>query len=108
MGRLRLAKSTGKRIDRATIDGNDYGQDLVSMQQPAGASERGYANTALVLALCHVLASKGVLTRNDLDAVVTDAISELEAADDSEFGKRAINVLKSLLPRIREHLAPGR
>jgi hypothetical protein len=108
LGRLRLAKSTGKRIDRGTIDGSAHGQDLVSMQQPAGPSERGYANTALVLALCHVLASKGVLTRNDLDDIVTDAISELEAEDDSEFGKGAINVLKSLLPRIREHQADGR
>jgi len=66
-------------------------------------NELGCANTALVLALCQVLAGKGVLTRQDFDELVTVAISELEAMGDGAPRTRTIELIESLLPKIREN-----
>jgi len=74
--------------------------------QTAGSSELGYANTALILGLFHVLASKGILTRDDLDVVVTDAIGELDSMRNISSVDGAIDFIKSLLTEIRE--AAGR
>jgi hypothetical protein len=46
----------------------------------AEPSELGHANTALLLGLFDVLATKGILTRSDLNTVITDAISKIEAS----------------------------
>lgn len=66
-----------------------------------------YVNNALLVGLLHVLVSKGVLTRDDLDNVVTDAIGELDAIRDTRSVSGAIEVIKSLLPKFREYDAGG-
>jgi hypothetical protein len=64
--------------------------------------ELTYANAALVLALFDVLASKGVLSRDDFDNILTAAIGKLEPMRDVSFTNGAINYIKSLLPEVRE------
>jgi hypothetical protein len=63
--------------------------------------ELAYANAALMLALFDVLASKGILTRDDFDNILTDAIGKLEPLRDINSTNGAINFIKSLLPGIR-------
>jgi hypothetical protein len=61
------------------------------------------ANAALMLALFDVLASKGILTRDDFDNILTAAIGKLEPMrDDISSTTGAINFIKSLLPEVRE------
>jgi hypothetical protein len=67
--------------------------------------ELAYANAALVLALFDVLASKGILTRDDFDSILTDAIGKLEPMISSTSG--AINFIKTLLPQIRATMPFG-
>ena len=64
--------------------------------------ELAYANGALMLALFDVLASKGILTRDDFDNVLTDAIGKLEPMRNISSTNGAINFIKALLPEIRE------
>ena len=64
--------------------------------------ELTYANAALLLALFDVLASKGILTRNDFDNILTDAIAKLEPMRDISSTSGAINFIKALLPEIHE------
>ena len=64
--------------------------------------ELAYANGALMLALFDVLASKGILTRDDFDNILTDAIGKLEPMRNIGSTHGAINFIKSLLPEIRE------
>jgi hypothetical protein len=64
--------------------------------------ELAYANAALLLAVFDVLASKGILTRDDFDNILTDAIGKLEPLRDISSTNGAINFIKSLLPGIRE------
>jgi hypothetical protein len=66
----------------------------------AGSSELGYANTALMLGLLDVLANKGVLTRSDLNTVITDAITKLEPGRNIASMDGAIGLIKSLFPEI--------
>jgi len=108
MGRLRLAKSTSKRIDSVSCKCCRKCHNDGVVMQTVEPLELGHANTALILALCHVLASKGVLTRDDLNDVVTDAIGELDALGDRALAAAAIDIVKSLLPKIREHKAAER
>jgi hypothetical protein len=63
--------------------------------------ELAYANGALMLALFDVLASKGILSRDDFDNILTDAIGKLEPMRDISSTNGAINFIKSLLPEIR-------
>ena len=63
--------------------------------------ELTYANTALMLALFDVLASKGMLSRDDFDNILTDAIGKLEPMRDISSTNGAINFIKSLLPEVR-------
>ena len=63
--------------------------------------ELTYANAALILALFDVLASKGILTRDDFDNILTDAIVKLEPMSDLGSTSGAINYIKSLLPEVR-------
>jgi len=72
--------------------------------QSAEPNELGQASLALALSLLDVLASKGILARDDLDAIVTAAIAELEAAPMNE----AAAFVKSLLPKLRTFGEPGR
>ena len=69
--------------------------------QTAGPSELGYANTALIMALFDVLASKGILTRTDLDTIVTDAINKLEPTRSIRSMEGGIELIKSLFGEIR-------
>ena len=69
--------------------------------QTAGPSELGYANTALIMALFDVLASKGILTRTDLDTIVTDAINKLEPTRNIRSMEGGIELIKSLFGEIR-------
>jgi hypothetical protein len=64
--------------------------------------ELAYANGALMLALFDVLASKGILTRDDFDNILTGAIGKLEPMRDISSTNGAINFIKSLLPEVRE------
>ena len=64
--------------------------------------ELTYANAALVLALFDVLASKGILTRDDFDNILTDAIGKLEPMRNISSTNGGLNFIKSLLPEIRE------
>jgi hypothetical protein len=64
--------------------------------------ELTYANGALMLALFDVLASKGILTRDDFDNILTAAIGKLEPMRDMSSTNGAINFIKSLLPEVRE------
>ena len=64
--------------------------------------ELAYANGALMLALFDVLASKGILTRDDFDNILTAAIGKLEPMRDISSTNGAINFIKSLLPEVRE------
>jgi hypothetical protein len=61
-----------------------------------------YANAALMLSLFDVLASKGMLTRDDFDSILTDAIGRLEPMRNISSTNGAINFIESLLPEIRE------
>lgn len=65
--------------------------------QTAEPNELGQASIALLLSLLDVLASKGILVRDDLDTIVTAAIGELEAMPMHD----ATAYVKSLLPKIR-------
>jgi hypothetical protein len=49
-----------------------------------------------------VLASKGILTRDDFDNIMTDAIAKLEHMRNISSTSGAINFVKALLPQIRE------
>ena len=64
--------------------------------------EMTYANAALMLALFDVLKSKGILTRDDFDNILTDAIGKLEPMRNISSTSGAINFIKTLLPQIRE------
>jgi hypothetical protein len=64
--------------------------------------ELAYANGALMLALFDVLASKGILTRDDFDNILTAAIGKLEPMRDISSTNGAIDFIKSLLPEVRE------
>ncbi len=64
--------------------------------------EQTYANAALMLALFDVLASKGMLTRDDFDNILTAAIGKLESMRNISSTDGAINFIKSLLPEVRE------
>ncbi len=64
--------------------------------------ELTYANAALTLALFDVLASKGNLTRDDFDNIMTDAIAKLEHTRNISSTSGAINFIKALLPQVRE------
>jgi len=64
--------------------------------------ELAYASAALVLALFDVLKSKGMLSRDDFDNILTDAIGKLDSTRDISSTSGAINFIKSLLPEIRE------
>lgn len=64
--------------------------------------ELAYASAALMLALFDVLKSKGMLSRDDFDNILTDAISKLDSTRDISSTSGAINFIKSLLPEIRE------
>ncbi len=72
--------------------------------QSTQPNEMGQASIALSLGLLDVLASKGMLIRDDLDAIVTVAIAELETMPAND----ALSYVKSLLPRIRTYAEPGR
>ena len=63
--------------------------------------ELAYANAALMLALFDVLASKGMLSRDDFDNVLTAAISKLEPNLGVTSTAGAIKYIKSLLPEVR-------
>jgi hypothetical protein len=63
--------------------------------------ELAHANAALVLALFDVLASKNILNRDDLDNVLTAAISKLEPMQSISFKGGAIKFIQSLLPEVR-------
>jgi len=67
--------------------------------QSAEPNEMGQASIALLLGLLNVLASKGILGRDDLNTIATAAIGELEAMPTND----AIGYLKSLLPEIRKY-----
>ena len=69
--------------------------------QTAESSELGYANTALIMGLLDVLASKGILTRTDLDTIVTDAINKLEPTRSIRSMEGGIELIKSLFGEIR-------
>jgi hypothetical protein len=64
--------------------------------------EMTYANAALMLALFDVLKSKGILTRDDFDNLLTDAIGKLEPMRNISSTSGAINFIKALLPQMRE------
>jgi hypothetical protein len=64
--------------------------------------ELAYANAALMLALFDVLASKGILTRDDFDNLLTDAIGKRDAMRNISSTNGAVNFIKALLPQIRE------
>ena len=64
--------------------------------------ELAYANAALVLALFDVLASRNILTRDDFDSILTDAISKLEPMQSINGTTGAIKFVQSLLPEIRQ------
>ncbi len=64
--------------------------------------EMTYANAALTLALFNVLASRGILSRDDFDNLITDAIARLEPMRNATFTGGSINFIKALLPQIRE------
>jgi hypothetical protein len=64
--------------------------------------ELAYANGALMLALFDVLASRGILTRDDFDNILTAAIGKLEPMHNISSTNGAINFIKSLLPEVRE------
>jgi hypothetical protein len=64
--------------------------------------ELTYANAALTLALFDVLASKGILSRDDFDNILTAAIGKLEPMRNISSTSGAINFIKALLPEIRE------
>ena len=64
--------------------------------------EMTYANAALMLALFDVLASKGILTRDDFDNIMTAAIGKLEPMHNISSTSGAINFIKTLLPQIRK------
>ncbi len=68
--------------------------------QTADSSEFGYANAALMLGLLDVLASKGILTRSDLNSIVVDAIGKLEPMRNPGSTDGAIELIKRLLPEI--------
>jgi hypothetical protein len=68
--------------------------------QAAGSHELGYASAALLLGLFDVLASKGVLSRGDLNAVIVDAINKLEPSRNVVPMKGAIELIESLFPTI--------
>ena len=67
--------------------------------QSAEPNELGNASIALLLSLLDVLASKGILSRDDLDTIVTAAIGELEALPMND----AIRYVKCLLPEIKKY-----
>jgi len=69
--------------------------------QTTSPYEMTYANTALMLALFNVLASRGILTRDDFDSIMTDAIAKLEPKRNVSSTSGAINFIKALLPDIR-------
>jgi hypothetical protein len=75
--------------------------DRENIMQTAGPSELGYANTALIMGLLDVLVSKGILTRNDLDTIVTDAINKLEPTRNIRSMEGGIDFIKSLFAEIR-------
>jgi hypothetical protein len=105
-GFLKTNRDRPAPFDRSGVadaQGHHRGQEID--MQPAGPNELGYANTALILGLFHVLVSKGALTRDDLDVIVTDAISELDRTRNTSSVSGAIDFIKSLLPEIREHEA---
>jgi hypothetical protein len=77
----------------------DFLRDVMQTTPPY---ELAYANAALVLALFDVLASKGILTRDDFDSILTDAIGKLEPTRNISSTSGAINFIKTLLPQIRE------
>jgi hypothetical protein len=66
----------------------------------AGSSEAAYAGTALLLGLLDVLASKGILTRSDLNTIMVDAISKLEPTPTNGSIGGAGDLIRSLLPQI--------
>jgi len=68
--------------------------------QTAGSREIGYANTALMLGLLDVLVNKGVLTRSDLNTIIVDAISKLEPTRSMGSMNGAVDLIKSLFPKI--------
>jgi hypothetical protein len=68
--------------------------------QTAGANELGYANTALILGLLEVLANKSVLSRSDLNTILTDAIGKLEPTCNATSTGGGIEFIKSLLPEL--------
>lgn len=66
----------------------------------AGSGEAAYASTALMLGLLDVLASKGILTRSDLNTIIVDAISKLEPTRTNGSTGEAVELIKSLFPQI--------
>lgn len=68
--------------------------------QNAGSSEAAYASATLMLGLLDVLASKGILTRSDLNAVMVDAINKLQPTPTSGSMGEAVELIKSLFPQI--------
>jgi hypothetical protein len=64
--------------------------------------EMTYANAALTLALFNVLASKGILSRDDFDNIMTEAIAKLEPMLNVNSTSGSIDFIKALLPQIRE------
>lgn len=64
--------------------------------------EMTYANAALLLGLFNVLASKGILDRDDFDNILTDAIGKLEPISNVSSTSGAISFIKALLPQVRQ------
>ena len=70
--------------------------------QTAGPNELAYANTALILGLIDVLVNKGLLTRSDLNTIVTDAIGKLEPTRHVSSSDGAVELIKRLLPELHK------
>jgi hypothetical protein len=71
-----------------------------SIMHNAGSSESAYASAALMLGLLDVLANKGILSRDDLNTVIVDAISKLEPGRNIGSMNGAIELIKSLSSEI--------
>jgi hypothetical protein len=77
-------------------------QEKGIVMQTTPPYELAYANAALTRALFDVLASKGILTRDDFDNILTAAIGKLEPMRNISSTSGAISYIKGLLPEIRE------
>ena len=74
------------------------------MMQTAESRELGCASVALMLGLLDVLASKDILSRDDLNTIVVAALGKLEPTQTIGPTNGAIELIQRLLPEIHGSL----